>query len=97
AAVIRSGLRSEAIPVARGRRLVGESKMSFVQHLLHALTAFFVYKEIVGARLLVAIAWMLVLGVGLMAAALAAHFTATLSLAGPLPYIAGIFPHGPER
>lgn len=56
AAVIRSRLRFTSIPIPRGKRSVGNSKMNFVGLLLHGLSAFFVYGDIVGARLLVGIA-----------------------------------------
>ena len=56
AAVIRSRLPFRAIPITRGTRLAGQPKMNFIGLLLHGLSAFFVYGEIVGARLLVAIA-----------------------------------------
>ena len=60
AAVIRSGLPFRSIPIARGRRYSGKSKMNFIALLLHGLSAFFVYGDIVGARLLVAIALALI-------------------------------------
>jgi glycosyltransferase involved in cell wall biosynthesis len=56
AAVIRSRLRFTSIPIPRGKRTAGNSKMNFVALLLHGLSAFFVYGDIVGARLLVGIA-----------------------------------------
>jgi len=56
AAAIRSRLAFETIRIPRGRRIAGSSKMNFIGLLLHGLSAFFVYGDIVGARLLVAIA-----------------------------------------
>lgn len=53
AAVVRSRLRFDSIPIERGRRLAGKSKMNFIGLLLHGLSAFFVYGDIIGARLLV--------------------------------------------
>jgi glycosyltransferase involved in cell wall biosynthesis len=67
AAVIRSRLSFESIPIARGRRLTGESKMNFIGLLLHGLSAFFVYGDIVGARLLVGIALAIALEIALVA------------------------------
>jgi hypothetical protein len=53
--------------------------MNFISLLLHGLSAFFVYGEIVGARLLVAIAIALTLEIGLvclgLAVNLATHFS----------------------
>jgi glycosyltransferase involved in cell wall biosynthesis len=63
AAVIRTRIGSVSIPIARGRRLSGESRMNFIALFLHGLRAFFVYGEVVGARLLVAMACLLLLGI----------------------------------
>ena len=73
AAVIRSRLSFDTIPIPRGRRLVGTSKMNFVALLLHGLSAFFVYGDIVGARLLVGIALALMVEIILVAAGIGAH------------------------
>lgn len=54
ASVIRWRLAYDTIPIARGERYAGVSKMSPVGLLLHGLSAIFVYAEIVGARLFVA-------------------------------------------
>ncbi len=63
AAVIRSRLQFRSIPIHRGARLVGRSKMNTIGLLLHGLSAFFVYGDIVGARLLIALSLLLVSGV----------------------------------
>ncbi|HEY4359916.1 MAG TPA: glycosyltransferase [Bryobacteraceae bacterium] len=89
AAVIRTRIGSTSIPVERGRRLTGESRMNFIGLLLHGLRAFFVYGEIVGARLLVAIACLLVLGTALAGTALAIHYTTSLFIPGFFLYVAG--------
>ena len=59
AGVIRSRLPFQTVPIARGRRYSGKSKMNFTSLLLHGLGAFYVYGDIVGARLLVAIGAMI--------------------------------------
>jgi glycosyltransferase involved in cell wall biosynthesis len=90
AAVIRCRIRFTSIPIERGRRVAGRSKMNFIGLLLHGLSAFFVYGDIVGARLLVAIAVALVFEVVAIGALLAVRFTAglsVLSLAGLLGII----------
>ena len=61
AGVIRSRLPFHTVPIARGRRYSGKSKMNFTSLLLHGLAAFFVYGDIVGARMLVAIGTMIAL------------------------------------
>jgi polyisoprenyl-phosphate glycosyltransferase len=54
AAVFRSRLPYASVPTARGNRLHGESKMSFVSLAAHGLSAMSVFGETVGVRLLVA-------------------------------------------
>jgi len=43
-----------SIPIARGPRYAGQSRMRPIGLVLHGLSAMFVYGEVVGARLLVA-------------------------------------------
>jgi hypothetical protein len=90
AAVIRSRLSFHTVSCARGERLVGQSKMNFIGLLLHGLSAFFVYGEIVGARLLVAIALAMTLEVALVATAVGAQLTSSFSLLALIGYTAGI-------
>ncbi len=90
AAVIRSRLRFQAIPIARGRRLVGNSKMNFIALLLHGLSAFFVYGDIVGARLLVGIALALLLELAAVAAGLGIPFAAASSTLRVSVYLAAL-------
>jgi polyisoprenyl-phosphate glycosyltransferase len=89
AAVIRTRIGSTSIPVERGRRLTGESRMNFIALLLHGLRAFFVYGEVIGARLLVAIACLLILGTLVAGVALAVHFTTSLFIPGLFLSIVG--------
>lgn len=88
AAVIRSRLRFTTVPLARGQRLAGQSKMNFVGLLLHGLSAFFVYGEIVGARLLVAIAVALTLEIALVALGVAVNLTTHFSVLALFLYVA---------
>ncbi len=90
AAVIRSRMRFCSIPIARGRRVAGKSKMNFIGLLLHGLSAFFVYGDIVGARLLVGIALALILEVALIVAWTGVRVTASPSLLSVAAYLAGL-------
>ncbi len=54
AAVFRSRLPYASVATVRGRRLQGESRMSFVALVAHGLSAMSVFGETVGVRLLVA-------------------------------------------
>ena len=53
AAIFRARLPYRTIPMDRGRRINGESKMNFVALLVHGLSAISVFSDIVSTRLLV--------------------------------------------
>ena len=89
AAAIRSRLTFRMIPIPRGKRLAGSSKMNFIGLLLHGLSAFFVYGDIVGARLLVGIAIALMVQIA-VAAGLVIHFTARPDFAIMVAVLAGL-------
>jgi hypothetical protein len=54
AAVIRSGLVMTTIPIPRGYRITGGSKMNFVTLAAHGMSAISVYGDVVGVRVLLA-------------------------------------------
>ena len=54
AAVFRSKLAFRMIPIPRGTRIAGSSKMNFVALVSHGLSAISVFGDIVGVRLLIA-------------------------------------------
>jgi len=66
ASVYRARLPRRLVPLPRGRRLAGESKMNFVSLLIHGLSAMSVFSDQVSARLLTAAVGFAVVGVGLM-------------------------------
>jgi polyisoprenyl-phosphate glycosyltransferase len=71
AAVIRSGLPLKKVPIPRGRRIAGKSKMNFVTLAAHGMSAISVYGDIIGVRLLIASvigAFLAVLGIVAIAA-----------------------------
>ena len=90
AAAIRAALPYENIPINRGRRLVGQSKMNPIGLLLHGLSAIFVYADIVGARLFVGAVFLTVLAAATAAIAIVASLTARPALSGWPVYVAGI-------
>ena len=53
AAVFRSGLPFTMIPISRGKRIAGTSKMNFTALVSHGLSAISVFGDIVGVRLLI--------------------------------------------
>jgi len=66
AAVDRGRLPRRLLPLARGRRLEGRSRMNFVSLLIHGLAAMSVFSDTISARLLAASAVFAVLGAGLI-------------------------------
>lgn len=54
AAVLNARLPHAMIPLSRGTRLAGKSKMKFVSLVTHGLSAISVYSDVVGVRLLAA-------------------------------------------
>jgi glycosyltransferase involved in cell wall biosynthesis len=90
AAVIRSRLLFHTIPISRGKRSAGKSKMNFIALLLHGLSAFFVYGDIVGARLLVGIALALLLEVAAVAVGIGVRFTTSTSILSLSVYLSAI-------
>jgi len=66
AAVDRGRLPRRMLPLARGRRLEGRSRMNFVSLLIHGLAAMSVFSDIISARLLAASAVFALLGAGLI-------------------------------
>jgi hypothetical protein len=66
AAVFRSRLPRKLVPLERGARLAGHSKMNFVSLLIHGLSAISVFADRVSARLLAASCMLAVAGLGLL-------------------------------
>lgn len=54
AAVVRARLEYQSVPLARGQRLAGHSRMNFCALFLHGMSAISVFGDIVSARALVA-------------------------------------------
>ncbi|MGO9255922.1 MAG: glycosyltransferase [Bryobacteraceae bacterium] len=54
AAVFRSGLPFTTVPIPRGYRIAGTSRMNFVSLTAHGMSAISVFGDVVGVRLLIA-------------------------------------------
>jgi glycosyltransferase involved in cell wall biosynthesis len=76
AAVFRSKLPFTTIPIPRGHRIAGTSKMNFVAFVSHGLSAISVFGDIVGVRLLItSLAGSFLAGLGILAVASVRFFT----------------------
>ncbi len=62
AAVYRAKVPRELLPLPRGKRLAGESRMNFVSLLIHGLAAMSVFSDYIAARALAVSALLAVLG-----------------------------------
>jgi hypothetical protein len=90
ATVFRSRLPFTMIPIARGRRIAGASRMNFVSLVTHGLSAASVFADIVGVRLLMCSAVSFALaGVGIGAVVAIRLFT-NAAIPGWATYSAGI-------
>jgi cellulose synthase/poly-beta-1,6-N-acetylglucosamine synthase-like glycosyltransferase len=76
AAVFRSGLPFTKIPIPRGYRITGTSRMNFVSLAAHGMSAISVFGDVVGVRLLIAsMAGSLLAVLGILAVAMIRLFT----------------------
>jgi hypothetical protein len=76
AAVMRSRLRYTTVPVRRGRRYAGTSKMNVPSLVVHGLSAMSVYTDIIFVRILLAATFVAALSVlGMVAVILIRFFT----------------------
>jgi hypothetical protein len=90
AAVFRSRLPLITIPIPRGRRIVGKSKMNFVALVTHGLSAIAVFGDVVGTRLLTAsLAAALLAGCGI-AAVIAIRLFTDWAIPGWATYSTGL-------
>ena len=66
ASVFQSKISVDAIPIDRGQRIAGKSRMNFISLVMHGLSAISVYSDIVSVRLFVALAGMMGISVSLI-------------------------------
>ena len=90
AAIFRSRLPYVTIPAPRGRRTVGDSRMNFLNLLVHGLSALSVYGEVIGVRLLVVAIILMIVDVGLLMTVLSLQYFGAVSLPRRLLFVGGI-------
>jgi glycosyltransferase involved in cell wall biosynthesis len=90
ATVFRSRLPFTMIPIARGRRIAGASRMNFVSLVTHGLSAVSVFADIVGVRLLMSSAVTSVLAALGIGAVVAIRLFTNAAIPGWATYSAGI-------
>jgi len=90
AAVFRSRIPFSTVPLARGRRYRGASQMRFSSLVAHGLSAVAVFGEIVGARLIVVFASLVVLSGALVLAVIGIRLFTGLGIPGWATNAAGL-------
>jgi hypothetical protein len=90
ASVYRARLPRTLVPLPRGRRLAGESKMNFVSLLIHGLSAMSVFSDQVSARLLTAVASFAALAIGLIGVAAGLRWFTNLTIPGWPAFSVGV-------
>ena len=70
AAILRSRLPIHLVPIHRGRRYAGKSKMNFTSLIVHGLSGISVYADTIFVRLLILSVLLVVLSVALVTALL---------------------------
>jgi hypothetical protein len=90
AAIFRARLPYLTVPMDRGRRMTGESKMNFAALLIHGLSAISVFSDIVSARLLIMASTLAALLVGAAATLVGMRGTVHLAIPGWAGYAAAI-------
>jgi polyisoprenyl-phosphate glycosyltransferase len=90
AAVFRAKLPRTLVPLPRGTRLAGESKMNFVSLLMHGLGAMSVFSDQVSARLLTASAGFATLALSMIGVVVGIRIFTTLAVPGWATYTVGV-------
>ena len=89
AAVFRSRLPFTMQPIARGKRIAGQSRMNFVSLVSHGLSAIAVFGDVVGVRFLITSLIGALLGALAMIAVLVIRFCTNLAIPGWATYAMG--------
>jgi polyisoprenyl-phosphate glycosyltransferase len=90
AAVFRSRIPFEMVPIPRGKRIAGTSRMNFSSLVTHGLSAISVFADIVGVRLLIASLCASVLGgLGILAVIVIRFFFTGHAIPGWATYTTG--------
>jgi polyisoprenyl-phosphate glycosyltransferase len=90
ASVYRARLPVASVPIDRGYRIAGASRMNFTSLLAHGLSAISVFADVVGMRLLVASGLLVALAGAAMTAAIGVRIFTDLAIPGWATSAAGI-------
>ena len=82
ASVYKARLPVAMLPTSRGARLAGQSKLNFVNLVIHGLSAISVFAETVGVRLMLGISLLMLLSLGLAGLVVAIRLGTALAIPG---------------
>jgi hypothetical protein len=88
---LKARVPSVQVPIKRGTRLAGNSKMNFPSLVTHGLSAISVHGEVVGARLLVATFVIMLLVVSGLVSVVVIRFATNLAIPGWASYVGAVF------
>jgi glycosyltransferase involved in cell wall biosynthesis len=90
AAVYHARIPTELVPIARARRIAGESKMNLTALVSHGLSAISVFSDVVGVRVLTMVAFAILAALVGVIAVVAVRFATDLAIPGWATNAAGI-------
>jgi hypothetical protein len=90
AAVFKARIPTDLIPIDRGHRIAGQSRMNFVSLLVHGLSAVSVFGDVLGLRLLVATSLIAFIAIVGIAAVLAVRIFTDFAIPGWATSAAGV-------
>jgi polyisoprenyl-phosphate glycosyltransferase len=82
ASVYKARLPVAMLPTTRGSRLAGQSRLNFVNLVIHGLSAISVFAETVGVRLMLGIGVLMLLSLGLVGLVVAVRLGTALAIPG---------------
>ena len=82
AAVYRARLPISLLPTTRGQRLAGQSRLNFINLVIHGLSAISVFAETVGVRLMLGIGVLMLLSLGLVGLVVVVRLSTALAIPG---------------
>lgn len=91
AAVFHSRLPVDTLPLARGRRLGGQSRMNAISLITHGMSAISVYSDTVGVRLMCLTAVLIIFALGGLLATIGIRLFTDLAIPGWATTAAGLF------
>jgi glycosyltransferase involved in cell wall biosynthesis len=90
ASVFHAKLPLEMIPIPRGQRIAGKSKMNYTSLIVHGMSAISVFGETVAVRLLCVVSLLMILTIGGLVATVLIKFHTDLAIPGWATNLTGI-------